>query len=95
VATLLRSDGTCADVRPEVPPRFTLEEAQGMVGGYVQVQVVWHKGRERFMLMDEEGKLKHKSVNEQATAVYNSTPRWCFDPIVGDVLVVDEDEMFG
>lgn len=62
----------------------TLEEAQALVGGYVEV-VYLPDGRQ--MLIDEEGKLKRKPVNVEATMLYGRRN----DVIVGDVVVLEKE----
>jgi hypothetical protein len=58
----------------------TLEEAQKAVGGYVELVDLEGLG---CLLVDEDGKLKRKPINEQATKLYNQL----FDGvIVGDVI---------
>ena len=58
----------------------TLKEAQKFVGGYVELIDLENEG---CLLVDEEGRLKRKIVNQQATAIYNKL----FDGfIVGDVI---------
>jgi hypothetical protein len=60
----------------------TLEEAQKFVGGYVEL-VDLHEIGEGCLLVDEEGLLKRKIVNQEATELYNQL----FDGyIVGDVI---------
>ena len=57
-----------------------LEEAQKAVGGYVQLVDLEGLG---CLLVDEDGKLKRKPINEQATKLYNQL----FDGvIVGNVI---------
>ena len=58
----------------------SLEEAQKAVGGYVERLDLEGLG---CLLVDEEGKLKRKPINEQATKLYNQL----FDGVVvGDVI---------
>jgi hypothetical protein len=64
----------------EVEP--TLEEAQKVVGGYVELVDLDGLG---CLLVDEEGRLKRKPINEQATKLYNQL----FDGvIVGDAILI-------
>jgi len=64
----------------EVEP--TLEEAQKVVGGYVELVDLERLG---CLLVDEEGRLKRKPINEQATKLYNQL----FDGvIVGDAILI-------
>lgn len=72
---------TVYDVEP------TLEEAQKAVGGYVELVDLYEIG-EGCLLVDEEGKLKRKPINELATKLYNKL----FDGfIVGDVIHIKQD----
>jgi len=58
----------------------SLEEAQKAVGGYVELVDLEDLG---CLLVDEDGKLKRKPINEQATKLYNQL----FDGvIVGNVI---------
>jgi hypothetical protein len=82
MATLYRTDGTTETVTP-AGGHWTLEELQTLVGGYIEIGGTVDG---RFMVLDEEGKLKHKPLNVAATRLYVHGRR---DPIVGEVLVVD------
>lgn len=61
-----------------------LEVLQGIVGGFIEI-VPLRGGK--LMVIDEEGKLKGKKVNREATLLYGLTT------IVGDVVVVSKDEV--
>jgi len=63
----------------------TLEEAQKIVGGYVQLVDLRGEG---CLLVDEEGLLKRKYVNPVATALYNKLFK---GNIVGDVIHILPD----
>ena len=65
---------------------LTLEECQEIVGGYVQLVYL---SNDDIMVIDEEGKLKNKPVNPQATiqatrdkAIFNN------DWIAGDAIIM-------
>lgn len=64
----------------------TLEELQKLVGGYINV--VESLDGEADIVLDEEGKLKGKEVNESATTLWLGDDKadW-FDVLVGDVVV--------
>tara|TARA_Y100001951_G_C11102291_1_gene162735 strand:- start:147 stop:401 length:255 start_codon:yes stop_codon:yes gene_type:complete len=64
----------------------TLEELQKLVGGYIEV--VESLDGEADIVLDEEGKLKGKEVNESATKLWLGDDKadW-FDVLVGDVAV--------
>lgn len=78
VGTIVKVDGTTILVVPNKGTRFTLKEVQEIVGGYVERVRLPHKA---VMLVDEEGKLKSKPVNQAASEVAGQT-------IVGDVLLL-------
>lgn len=81
-STLYYTDGRIEAVRPS-GPHWTLTELQTMVGGYIEI-IHTHDGR--YMVVDEEGKLKHKNFNAEATKLY----RYGFaDAVCGTALVVD------
>ena len=63
----------------------TLKEAQAFVGGYVEVVNLKEDG---CLLVDEEGMLKNKIVNLQATYLYNKLYE---GKIVGDVIHIKPD----
>ena len=76
---------------PENPPHFSLEEMQAAVGGYIHfIYLPDHE----ILVIDEEGKLKGKQLNWNATylahahnAIYES------DYIAGDALYCDPGEI--
>lgn len=83
-AVLLRSDGTSQKVMPDQSDgSFSLEELYRLIETDL-VEVV-HLPKGFIMIVDEEGKLKARQVNEAATAVINvwGNP----DYIVGNALV--------
>ena len=74
------------DVKP------TLKEMQEFVGGYIEV--VQSADTKYDIILDEEGKLKDKPINREATELYvgeeqdDTSAGWDFDVIVGDVMVL-------
>lgn len=97
MAHLLRADGTAEKVIPEKGEMFafSLEELQGYVGGYIEivylrVQTVVMN----LMVIDEEGKLKGKPINERATTLARFAQAiFPNDVIVGDALLCDPEEI--
>lgn len=90
MATFYRTDGSMETLTPPNGVHWCLEELQALVGGYIEIA---HTTDGRRMVLDEEGKLKHKPLNIAATRLYQHGQH---DPLVGDVLVVDTDlEMNG
>jgi hypothetical protein len=100
---ILKANGE--EVRLDRNDEVTLEEAQQLVGGYVEVVPHFNKylGQECVVLCDEEGKLKHYPENEQATKAWYK----CFgvtvgtegmtggDVLVGDIVVLTGSAMEG
>jgi hypothetical protein len=80
MATLLRVEGTTEPITP-AGKHWTLEEMKTLVGGWIEV-VRTIDGR--FMVIDEEGKIKKKPLNIQATKLYLYGRH---DPIVGTALL--------
>tara|TARA_R100001463_G_scaffold120830_2_gene176983 strand:- start:263 stop:523 length:261 start_codon:yes stop_codon:yes gene_type:complete len=65
---------------------LTLEEMQELVGGYIQV--LTSKDGKADIVIDEEGKLKSKSPNFEATKLWlgDNRDEW-YDIIVGDAII--------
>jgi len=67
----------------------SLESLQKVVGGLIQI-VPTNNGR--WLVLDEEGKLKDKEVNRKGTQLTRGVVD-DFDLIVGDVVVANKDEI--
>ena len=63
----------------------SLEDLQEMVGGYIQVISIGNKQ----IIVDEEGKIKDKPVNVEASDVWGVN----YDLIVGDAVVLSDDAL--
>lgn len=85
-AKLYKTDGTILEVVPANGTDFQLKELQKIVGGYVEIIPVLNG---KIMALDEEGKLKGKPVNDDATMIFMQAG--FYDTIVGDVLVCDSE----
>lgn len=83
MATLIKADGTESEVFPADGKKFTLEELQKFVGGYIELTRTNKPVRD--MYVNEEGKLNGSSQNWKATTLYQYGYA---DPIFGDVLVM-------
>lgn len=79
--TLISVDGTETQVE-SAKAKFSLEELQGFVGGYIELTRT-NDGRD--MYVNEEGKLEGMPYNAKATALYRHGGA---DPIVGPALVI-------
>ena len=73
----------------------TLKDMQDFVGGYIQV--VESSDAKHDIILDEEGKLKGKALNKEATELFvgeemdDTSAAWDFDYIVGDVMILSGD----
>ena len=90
MATKLLTNGDTELVSPANGSQFTLEELQEHVGGYIQLI---HTPGGRLLVIDEEGKLKNKPINERATGILRSCGPVTGDCIVGDALWVKNNEI--
>ena len=63
----------------------SLEKLQKMVDGYIQV-VDAHNGDQ--IVMDEEGKLKNKPINYEATKHWIGENANAYDYVVGDAVIL-------
>lgn len=80
MAYIAKADGT----RQELIAVPTLEEAQAIVGGYVEA-VYPRKTPSNVLLVDEEGHCKEKPLNEHGSELYGGA-------IVGDIVVMTREE---
>ena len=85
-AKLYKANGTILEVVPANGTDFQLDELQAMVGGYIEIVPA---GEGKIMVLDDEGKLKGKQVNDAATMIFMKAG--FYDTIVGDVLVCDDE----
>ena len=85
-AKLYKVDGTILEVVPANCTDFQLDELQKMVGGYIEIVSA---GKGKIMVLDDEGKLKGKPVNDAATMIFMQAGY--YDTIVGDALVCDSE----
>lgn len=85
-----KSCHTGIEVQPENGEVFTLEEAQAMVGGYIEVV---HLKDDDILVCDEEGRLKDKERNEFATFMAVQLGYKGNEYLVGDVLFCKDNEI--
>lgn len=86
MAILIRAEGGPSKVKPKKGKSFTLKELQTLVGGYIETVRV--EG-DHLLVLDEEGKLKGKKVNESAMWLTGGA----FGVLVGDVLFCHTSEV--
>jgi hypothetical protein len=85
MATLIQTDGTRREVaRPRTARASPADRVRHGRGGYLD------DDSDHIMIIEEEGKLKHKPLNEEATKVYG---RWPAYFIVGHALVCAPGEL--
>lgn len=85
-AKLYKADGTILEVVPANGTDFKLDELKKMVGGYIEIVSA---GNGKIMVIDEEGKLKNKPLNNACTMIFMQAGY--YDTIVGDALVCDDE----
>lgn len=89
MATLIRTNGSEEQVRPADGKYFTLEELQRYVGGFIEA-VALPNGKT--MIVNEEGKLDNLPYNQRATLLGAAAGTMPGDEVMGDVLVLSDDE---
>lgn len=77
--------------------KVSLEQAQALVGGYVEVVPGFNKylGNPCVVLCDEEGKLKGKPYNNRATGEWHKCTGAHDVVLVGNILVLQGSAMNG
>lgn len=92
MATLIKTNGTTQEVSPKSGQCFTLEELQGFVGGYIEIVPI-RTSDNRLMVVNEEGLLSDLPSNRKATHELLRACPTQYNPIVGDVLLVTDEEI--
>ena len=91
MARLIKAIGGEIEISPKNGKMFELEEAQGLVRGYIQIIPL---DGENVMDMDEEGTFKHNKANATATRIAEKhNAIFPGDYIVGDVIICKNDEI--
>ena len=77
-------------VKPKDGKRFTLEELQDLVGGFIELapSLPWLPKEldGKYIVCDEDGVLKGRQINYDISLLYGSE-------LVGDILVCEPDEI--
>ena len=89
MAKILFGDGRTKEVEPLNKKYFTLEELQKIVGGIIEIIYL---NNNLIMVIDEEGKIKNKGENDNATLVAQRQLGG-MDYVVGDALVCKRNEV--
>ena len=91
MATIIKTDGTKISVCPKNGKDFKLDELREIVKGYIEIIRL---GSDRYMVINEEGKLENLPINDAATKeAINSCAIFANDYIVGDVLVCGKKQI--
>jgi Domain of unknown function (DUF3846) len=88
LAKLIKTTGETMEIEPKNKKKFTLEELQGFVGGYIE-PVYLPKGE--VMICNEEGKIHGLEINVGATAI--AYQFGLCQSIVGDVVICRKGQM--
>lgn len=86
MATVIHPDGREETVEPKNGTNFSLEELQGVVGGYIEILPLDSEDK-TIMVLNEEGKLTGLELNPKATFLTRDIGLMPGDVIVGPVLV--------
>jgi hypothetical protein len=87
MAKIIKANGDTQEVEPKNGTDFSLKEVQKIVGGYMQL-LATKDGK--IMVIDEDGKLKQKPKNKEATKLYIYGEH---DHIVGDALICEHGQI--
>jgi len=86
MAEIIKVDGTRQELKDT-----SLKSLQKAVGGYIQI-ITLHTKPAQLMVMDEEGKLKDKPLNKEATRIARPY-LFSGDYIAGDAVLAAENEI--
>ena len=81
---IIYTDGRTEETKPKNGKWFTLEEMQEIVGGLIEL--VHLRQGNRYMVVNEEGKVNDLPYNEVATTIFANNHD-IDDIIVGNVLI--------
>ena len=87
---IIKVNGEVIETRPANGKDYTLEEMQGIVGGYIEM--LWSADGKEVMVLNEEGKLDGLDCNDKATEWFEEN-YGDYDYVVGDVLICDQSHV--
>lgn len=87
MALHIKADGTEVKIEPANGKKFSLEELQKMVGGYIEVVRIAKTDHGDHMLVNEDGRMKQLPVNVSASKLFGR------GMIVGDAVVLSRRQM--
>lgn len=90
MATLYTVDGTIKEVTPSKKKKFSLEELQGFVDGYIEVLRLTDK---KMLVVNEEGIFQGLPFNKSAMYHIANEYGVKIPNLVGDVLVITKSEI--
>jgi len=86
---IIKSDSTMKDAKPDNGNKFTLQEMQYIVNGFIEIL---RSPGGNYMVVNEEGLLLDLPINKKATAIYREEFGGK-DVIVGDVLICSKNQI--
>jgi len=85
MATIIKVDGTKEEISPKEGNKFSLQELQEAVEGYIALVSI-NDEPDKVLVVDEEGLLTQKESNVEASILTGKM-------IVGQVLVADRSQI--
>lgn len=89
MATYINTNGLERNVTPKDGNKFSLEELQNLVGGYIE-RIAMPNGQA--MYINEEGKFNDLPWNRRATTILKLCGLIPYDYIVGNVVILSNEE---
>ena len=86
---IYKTNGEVIETSPKNGKNYTYEELREIVGGFIQIIFL----KDKFMIINEEGKLNNLPYNDNATVLYRANFRNTTDFIVGDALLSGKDKI--
>ena len=86
---IYKINGEVIETSPKNRKNYTYEELREIVGGFIQIIFL----KDKFMIINEEGKLNNLPYNDNATVLYRANFRNTTDFIVGDALLCGKDKI--
>ena len=86
---IYKINGEVIETSPKNGKNYTYEELREIVGGFIQIIFL----KDKFMIINEEGKLNNLPYTDNATVLYRANFRNTTDFIVGDALLCGKDKI--
>lgn len=91
MAIIIKATGETVTVKPKHGDKFTLEELQNVVGGYIQIVPLVKRGEQ--LICNEEGLRLKLPVNATASEYCAGETFWGQDFLLGDILICSPDDL--